>query len=243
MIVALRKMWTNWWSRPARRNLAAWTLLGLCAMILSSVLVAGFGALARRSENIRLSASGRADHPSYGNRLDPLIAGVADDQMPPHWDWRLLKAMVEKESSYNPKALSAGGAVGLGQLLPKTAHSLGLSRRQFYDPEENLTAAARYLRIQYDRYHAVSDDAPVWLRTRLAIASYNAGAARVRAVVKVRGERGWSRISRDLPVSTVRHVNTIVDKLYPRFVDLHSNSFRPRIGNWKSSLRFFGDVQ
>ena len=112
--------------------------------------------------------------------------------------------------------------------MPNTARSLGLSRRQFYDPEKNLTAAARYLRIQYDRYHAVSDDAPVWLRTRLAIASYNAGAARVRAVVKVRGERSWSRISRELPVSTVRHVNTIVDKLYPRFVDLHSNSFRPR---------------
>jgi len=56
-------------------------------------------------------------------------------------DWQVLfRALVEAESSYNPTAVSPKGAYGLGQLMPDTAHSLGVDPR---DPSQNLDGAAR----------------------------------------------------------------------------------------------------
>ena len=63
--------------------------------------------------------------------------------------------------------MSSKGALGLGQLMPATALELGVDPAV---PEENLSGAARYLRLQYD---AFGD----W---DLALAAYNAGPGTVR---------------------------------------------------------------
>jgi soluble lytic murein transglycosylase-like protein len=74
----------------------------------------------------------------------------------------LFLRLVQAESAWNPAAKSAKGALGLAQLMPDTATKLGIDP---LDPTENLNGGARYLRMQYDRFHS-------W---RLAIAAYNAG--------------------------------------------------------------------
>ncbi|WP_198507401.1 lytic transglycosylase domain-containing protein [Mariprofundus ferrinatatus] len=82
------------------------------------------------------------------------------------------------ESTYNPYALSRSGAVGLWQLMPKTAMSLGISPDRKIDGrrsvEKSTTVAVQYLIDLYDRF----DNWP------LAIAAYNLGpnavAARLR---------------------------------------------------------------
>jgi len=79
----------------------------------------------------------------------------------------LFVRLVEQESGWNPQAVSPKGAVGLGQLMPATAARLGVDPR---DPSQNLSAAARYLRMQYDDFRD-------W---RLALAAYNAGPDAVR---------------------------------------------------------------
>ncbi len=60
--------------------------------------------------------------------------------------WRLdanmLTAIVAVESSWHTHALSRAGAIGLGQLMPGTAATLGVNPR---DPSANLSGAARYL--------------------------------------------------------------------------------------------------
>lgn len=58
-------------------------------------------------------------------------------------DARLVAALVATESSFNPKAKSRVGAMGLGQLMPATAKDLGVS--DAYDINENLRGTAKYL--------------------------------------------------------------------------------------------------
>jgi soluble lytic murein transglycosylase-like protein len=83
-------------------------------------------------------------------------------------DPRLVRAMIEVESAWNPAARSRKGAMGLMQLIPETGRRFGVG--DFYDPEENISGGIRYLRYLLDRYdHDV----------RLALAAYNAGPTAV----------------------------------------------------------------
>ncbi len=81
-------------------------------------------------------------------------------------DTNMLAAIVTVESSWHTHALSYAGAIGLGQLMPGTAATLGVNPR---DPVQNLSGAARYLRGLLDRFHADPR------RYELTFAAYNAG--------------------------------------------------------------------
>ena len=94
-----------------------------------------------------------------------LIEKIADQH---RVDPALIKAMVRAESSYNPKALSPAGAMGLMQLMPATAKELGVS--DSYDPEENLHGGIRYYKRLLKRYAG---------DVELALAAYNAGMGSV----------------------------------------------------------------
>ncbi len=82
-------------------------------------------------------------------------------------DPRLLAAITQAESGFNPGALSGAGAVGLTQLMPGTASGLGVDPT---DPVANLDGGARYLAGQLDSFGRVD----------LAVAAYNAGPGAVR---------------------------------------------------------------
>ena len=82
----------------------------------------------------------------------------------------LLGAVVWVESRYCVGAIGQAGEVGLGQVKPSTALSLGLDPRYLRHPDHNLYATARYLR---ELYLTFGD----WT---LALAAYNRGPGRVR---------------------------------------------------------------
>ncbi len=84
----------------------------------------------------------------------------------------LFLALVHAESSFNPKARSHVGAIGLTQLMPGTARELGVDPT---DPIQNLSGGARYLRQQYQRFGS-------W---KLALAAYNAGPTRVARLGRI----------------------------------------------------------
>ena len=84
-------------------------------------------------------------------------------------DVNLLKCIAYAESNFNPNSTSRSGAMGVMQLMPKTAEGLGV--RDAYDPQQNILGGAKYISIQLKRF-----DGDV----ELALAAYNAGPGNVK---------------------------------------------------------------
>ncbi len=80
----------------------------------------------------------------------------------------LLHAIVDTESAFNPNAVSKTGAIGLMQLMPQTAKSLGV--KNSWNPLQNLRGGALYLRQLLDQFGQ---------NIELSLAAYNAGPTAV----------------------------------------------------------------
>lgn len=80
----------------------------------------------------------------------------------------LIRAVLDAESAGDPNAVSLAGAQGLMQLMPGTAATCGVG--DAFDPEQNVTCGAAYLRTLLARYHG---------NAVLAVAAYNAGPGAV----------------------------------------------------------------
>jgi len=83
-----------------------------------------------------------------------------------HVDPALLAAVAKAESRFNPNARSPAGAIGLMQIMPEVAASLGINA---YDPEQAVNAAAYLLAKNLRQFGSTS----------LAVAAYNAGPGAV----------------------------------------------------------------
>src|ERR1043166_8288265 len=82
-------------------------------------------------------------------------------------DPRIFKALLAKESGWDPRAKSPAGALGIAQFMPSTAKGLGINP---LDPRQAIFAAAKYLSGKIKHYGDV----------KLALASYNAGDGAVQ---------------------------------------------------------------
>ena len=131
-----------------------------------------------------------------GNRIsvyDELIQAQAQSL---GWDWRLLAALVYKESRFDTTALSYAGAQGLLQLMPVTVERFGVTNPN--DPVESLKGGVKYLqyldKFWMERVPETNE------RIKFILASYTIGQGHVddawRLTLKYRkNTQSWQEVS------------------------------------------------
>jgi soluble lytic murein transglycosylase-like protein len=83
---------------------------------------------------------GRDD--AFAAAIDAAVRDVADlYPVPP----ALVKAVIRRESAFNPRARSRVGAIGLMQVMPFNARKVGLREAELWDPDRNILGGTRLL--------------------------------------------------------------------------------------------------
>ncbi len=146
----------------------------LCVLL---ALAAGFGYLAMRSGD-PIYTFYEWMSPARFKQYDDLVRSVA---MEHHLDPMLVKAVVWRESRFDPKKHGAAGERGLMQVSEKAANEWARENKidnfrveKLFDPKTNLEAGTWYLRRAFERWETQSDPMP------FALAEYNAGASRAQ---------------------------------------------------------------
>lgn len=119
------------------------------------------GSSAINSGSVKLEASGL----SCSADLDAIFDEAASKY---GVDAKFLKAIAKCESDFSTECTSRSGAMGIMQLMPQTAASLGVTNA--YDPYQNIMGGARYISEKLTQYNGDKS---------LALAAYNAGSGNV----------------------------------------------------------------
>ena len=115
----------------------------------------------------------RVDH-EQAEGLSPYDALVKREAAAHGFDWPLIVAQMYQESRFNPKARSPAGAIGLMQMLPRTAREFGV--KNLRDPEQAVRVGVAYLAWLHSRFEP---DLTVKNRIWFTLAAYNAGFGHV----------------------------------------------------------------
>jgi soluble lytic murein transglycosylase len=145
-----------------------------CALL---ALAVGLGYLAAQSGD-PLYTIYEWISPARFQQYDKLIVSVAAEH---HLDSMLLKAVVWRESRFDPQKHGTAGERGLMQVSERAAAEWARENKidnfqvqQLFDPETNLNAGAWYLQRAFQHWETQPDPLP------FALAEYNAGASRAQ---------------------------------------------------------------
>jgi peptidoglycan lytic transglycosylase F len=127
----------------------------------------------RNQRHMRTAASeDRSDKAGHLSPYDPLVKKYARMY---EFDWRLVTAQMYQESRFDPSVRSWAGALGLMQVMPRTARELGVG--DVRQPEVGIHAGVKLLA----RYAAMYQEPEISEQDRLrfTLAAYNCGPGHV----------------------------------------------------------------
>jgi soluble lytic murein transglycosylase-like protein len=151
-------------SAPAPADFGASTLETL-ALWASGPAAGSVPAVDHLIESRNRHVPTQPDSHSWNSEIEQAVDAAAAEYGVPA---ALIRAVIEQESGGNADAVSPAGALGLMQLMPDTARSLGISDPM--DPVQNIFGGTRYLAQLLKQFGG---------RVDLALAAYNAGPGAV----------------------------------------------------------------
>lgn len=113
---------------------------------------------------------------TYDREIAAAVRDVAEVWVVPP---ALVKAVIRRESAFNPKAKSKVGAIGLMQVMPFNAARVGLTENELWEPAKNILAGVRLLAVLLKHYRG---------DVISALVAYNARPRRLFAPVPKNGE-------------------------------------------------------
>jgi len=163
MVLAYLFVWGLSLSRPARAGkIVSITDEHGRKIFINTGEARAKGGLAARA--IRSAKAGNASLPSL--EINDLVEQTANRHQ---IDPQLVHAIIKVESEYDPKAVSAKGAMGLMQLIPETAQRFGVENP--FNPQENIEGGVSYLKHLLGLFGG---------DLSLSLAAYNAGEGAVQ---------------------------------------------------------------
>lgn len=141
-----------------------------------------------------------------GIRKDPDVISPYDEMIKANakrigWDWRLFAALIWSESRFRIQASSPRGALGLMQMMPRTADRYEIEN--LLDPRENIEAGAAYINRLQSKFRDTAADNDELVKFTLA--AYNAGEGRIYDCIKLARSQGidirsWDSVCSVLPL-------------------------------------------
>lgn len=139
--------------------------------VLKSTAQSEFGTLLTNPPvtSVQAQISGQPELRGYAQASKPQILSMVSQISRKHGvDEKLVKALIQQESGFNTNATSHCGAMGLMQLMPATAKTLGVTDP--YNPVQNVDGGVRHLKWLLSKYNG---------NVILSLAAYNAGSGAV----------------------------------------------------------------
>lgn len=173
------------------------------------------------SDNNRenMASFARANDVKRISSYDVIMRGVADSS---HFDWQLLSAIAYHESRFQTDARSNRGAIGLMQIMPRTARAMGYSVDSLSDPRVSVEVALKLLHTIEGMFR-FPQTTPHSDRIKTILAAYNAGPGfmidtRRQAASQGAAYNNWS-VLREYITRNGTHRETVnfADKVYTKY--------------------------